>query len=148
LVEINESEEGVMSCNCCNGVGHEFESKGMKCKIVIRDNLMSVNLPWNSADIEVTHCPLCGRELAHNNDALYEDLINVGDDIWYIDVDAKEKFIEHAKVEQVYMTNGQIDWFTVKFDNGDFDEFGPAALLSCCFKSQSEAEKVWELKHE
>lgn len=140
-----------MQCNCCNGIGHEFESRGMKCKIVIRDDLMTMQLPYNATDVKVTHCPLCGRDLrqnTHNNDALYEDLINVGDDIWYVDVDEDEKNIEHSKVEHVYMTNGQIDWFAVKFDNGDFDEFGPTALHDCCFKSYAEAEKAWRSKHE
>jgi hypothetical protein len=53
-------------CNCCNGVGHEFVARGMKCKIVIRDgNVMSVYLPFNATDIVVKNCPLCGRELAN-----------------------------------------------------------------------------------
>lgn len=51
-------------CNCCNGVGHEFVSRGMKCKIVIRnDNLMTVYLPYNATDLPVKACPLCGRRL-------------------------------------------------------------------------------------
>ena len=50
-------------CDCCNGIGHEFESHGMRCKIIIRDNIMSVCLPWNLADLKVKACPLCGREL-------------------------------------------------------------------------------------
>lgn len=52
-----------MGCNCCNGAGHEFVARGMKCKIVIRNgNIMSVYLPFNAIDIEVVACPLCGRE--------------------------------------------------------------------------------------
>ena len=60
-------------CNCCNGTGHEFVARGIKCKIVIRnDNVMSVYLPYNATDIEVVACPLCGRVLdsdidKHNN---------------------------------------------------------------------------------
>ncbi|MBQ8043009.1 MAG: hypothetical protein IJ272_02515 [Clostridia bacterium] len=50
-------------CDCCNGVGHEFESHGMKCKIVIRGNIMSVCLPYNATDLAVEACPLCGRNL-------------------------------------------------------------------------------------
>lgn len=50
-------------CNCCNGIGYKFESRGMKCKIVIRENVMSVCLPWNSVDLKVKACPLCGRNL-------------------------------------------------------------------------------------
>lgn len=50
-------------CNCCNGIGHEFMSRGMKCKIVIRDNIMSVCLPSNATDLVVKACPLCGRNL-------------------------------------------------------------------------------------
>ena len=50
-------------CNCCNGVGHEFESRGMKCKVVIRDNRMQVCLPWNAVELEVKVCHLCGRSL-------------------------------------------------------------------------------------
>ena len=53
-----------MICNCCNGVGHEFVARGMKCKIVIRSgNVMTVYLPFNATDIEVKNCPLCGRKL-------------------------------------------------------------------------------------
>lgn len=51
-------------CNCCNGVGHEFVARGMKCKIVIRNgNIMSVCLPNNATDVVVKACPLCGRAL-------------------------------------------------------------------------------------
>ena len=50
-------------CDCCNGVGHEFVARGMKCKMVIRNNVMSVYLPTNATDIEVVACPLCGRKL-------------------------------------------------------------------------------------
>ena len=60
-------------CNCCNGVGHEFESREMRCKIIIRDNIMSVCLPWNSVDLEVKVCPLCGRILDNQNITVEED---------------------------------------------------------------------------
>lgn len=50
-------------CSCCNGVGQEFESRGMKCKVVIRGNVMTVYLPYNATDFEVKVCPLCGRNL-------------------------------------------------------------------------------------
>lgn len=50
-------------CNCCSGNGHKFESRGMKCKIVIRNNIMSVYLPFNATDLAVNVCPLCGRNL-------------------------------------------------------------------------------------
>ena len=55
-------------CNCCNGVGHEFESRGMKCKVVIRNNIMLVCLPWNSVELEVNVCPLCGKSLETQRD--------------------------------------------------------------------------------
>ncbi len=55
-------------CNCCNGTGHQFESHGMKCKVVIRNSIMEVCLPWNSAVLEVKVCPLCGRILEKQND--------------------------------------------------------------------------------
>ncbi len=52
-------------CDCCNGVGHEFMARGMKCKIVIREgNVMSVYLPHNATDLVVQVCPLCGRKLS------------------------------------------------------------------------------------
>lgn len=55
-------------CECCNGIGHEFEARGMKCKIVIRNgNIMSVYLPTNATDIEVQFCPLCGKTIEGNN---------------------------------------------------------------------------------
>ena len=54
-------------CNCCNGSGHEFMSRGMKCKIVIRDNIMSVYLPYNVTDLVVKTCPLCGSNLEEMN---------------------------------------------------------------------------------
>ncbi len=50
-------------CDCCNGVGQKFEARGMNCKIVIRQNIMSVYLPNNATDLRVTFCPLCGRKL-------------------------------------------------------------------------------------
>lgn len=50
-------------CNCCNGLGYEFESRGMRCKIIIRSNIMTVCLPFNATDLEVKVCPLCGRNL-------------------------------------------------------------------------------------
>ena len=50
-------------CNCCNGVGHDFESRNMKCKIVIRGNIMTVCLPHNATDLVVNVCPLCGEKL-------------------------------------------------------------------------------------
>jgi hypothetical protein len=50
-------------CNCCNGVGHEFVARGMKCRIVIRDGVMSIYLPNNATDLDVKSCPLCGRKL-------------------------------------------------------------------------------------
>lgn len=56
-------------CNCCNGIGHEFLSRGMKCKIVIRDNIMSVCLPHNATDLVVKVCPLCGRNLVKEDKA-------------------------------------------------------------------------------
>jgi hypothetical protein len=50
-------------CNCCNGVGHEFVARGMKCRVVIRDGTMSIYLPHNATDLAVQFCPLCGRKL-------------------------------------------------------------------------------------
>lgn len=72
----------------------------------------------------------------------------VMDEIWYVDVDADIKNIEHGRVHHVGMTSGHIDWFSVKFDDGSDDEFGPTALGFCCFKSLIEAEKAWSEKHE
>lgn len=53
-------------CDCCNGVGHEFVSRGMKCKVVIREgNVLTMCLPYNATDLVVKFCPLCSRELTH-----------------------------------------------------------------------------------
>lgn len=50
-------------CNCCNGVGHEFVSRGMKCRVVIRNSVMTTCLPNNATDLDVEFCPICGRHL-------------------------------------------------------------------------------------
>ena len=50
-------------CNFCNGVGYEFVARGMKCKVVIRNGVMTVCLPNNATDLKVEFCPLCGRQL-------------------------------------------------------------------------------------
>ena len=135
-----------MSCNCCNGTGHEFESKGMKCKIVIRNNLMTIQLPWNATEIEVKSCPLCGRFLDKKSNELP---LSPGDEIWYVDTEAAEYCVEHGIVQYVSIENGtQIDYASVKFDNGDIDDFGPNGFGNYYFKTEEEARKAWEAKHE
>lgn len=135
-----------MQCNCCNGVGHEFESKGMKCKIVVRNNLMTVQLPWNSVDIEVKSCPLCGRFLDEKSNELP---LSPGDEIWYVDVDAAEYKAERGVIEYVSIESGTlIDYACVKFDNGDIDDFGPNGFGNYYFRTEEEAKKAWETKHE
>lgn len=134
-----------MSCNCCNGIGHEFESKGMKCKIVIRNNTMSVALPWNAIDIDVKACPMCGRELIAEN----ELPLSPGDDVWYVDTEAKEYFAEHGVIEYISIESGtMIDYASVKFDNGDIDDFGPNGFGRYYFKTEDDARKAWEAFHE
>jgi hypothetical protein len=71
----------------------------------------------------------------------------VGDEIWYVDVDDAPCNIEHAKVEHVCMENESVEWFSVKFDNGDIEEFGPCALGRFCFKSYFAAQAAWDKKH-
>ena len=135
-----------MGCNCCNGVGHEFEARGMKCKIIIRDtNVMTIQLPYNATDLVVTHCPMCGRELVAEN----EIPLSPGDEVWYVDTDAAEYCAEHGVIQYISIESGTlIDYASVKFDNGDIDNFGPNGFGKYYFRTKEEAKKAWEAAHE
>lgn len=135
-----------MSCNCCNGTGHEFVSRNMKCKVVIRDtNIMTVCLPHNATDLVVKCCPLCGRTLVEDNKLP----LSPGDEIWYVDTEAVEYFAEHGIVQYISIeSETQIDYASVKFDNGDIDDFGPNGFGNYYFKTEEEARKAWEKNHE
>lgn len=136
-----------MSCNCCNGVGHNFTARNMNCKIVIRDgNVLTVCLPNNATDVEVKFCPLCGRLLDTPSNELP---LSPGDNIWYIDVDSDECVPEHGVIEYISIENGTlIDYACVKFDNGDIDDFGPNGFGNYYFRTEEEARKAWEKMHE
>lgn len=135
-----------MPCNCCNGVGHGFETRGMNCNIVIKHNLMTIKLPYNAADIEVKFCPLCGRLL---DDKSNELPLSPGDEIWYIDVDSTECKAERGVIEYVSIESGTlIDYACVKFDNGDIDNFGPSGFGNYYFRTEEEAKKAWWSKNE
>jgi hypothetical protein len=86
-------------------------------------------------------------EFARIDEIPVHDKLYAGDEIWYVDVDENKCNIEHATVEHVGMENGSVEWFSVKFDNGDTEEFGPCALDQFCFKSYFAAQTAWDKKH-
>lgn len=96
---------------------------------------------------EIEFCPKCGRKLI--KDEPTELPLSPGDEIWYVDVDANEYFAEHGFIEYISIESDTlIDYASVKFDNGDIDDFGPTGFGKYYFKTEAEAKKAWKVAHE
>lgn len=63
-----------------------------------------------------------------------------GDDLYY--ADKEYGAVEHGKVYIAAYKNGQLESFSVNFDNGDFDEFIGSSFGIHFFRSEAEALTV------
>ena len=96
---------------------------------------------------EIHFCPMCGRKLKEDNSN--ELPLSPGDEVWYVDVDADTYLAEHGKIEYISIESGtMIDYASVKFDDGDIDDFGPNGFGKYYFKTEEDAKKAWEAAHE
>ena len=65
-------------------------------------------------------------------------VLGKGTPVWYVDGESGE--IESGKILIPVYKNGELDSFSVDFDNGDFDEFLGSAWGTCFFGSEEQAK--------
>lgn len=136
-----------MSCNFCHGDDAIFWKDNANCAFIDSKGEMMVVANDKTIRFKVKVCPMCGHKFEDNSDN--ELPLSPGDDIWYVDTEAEEYLAEHGKIEYITIESGTlIDYASVKFDNGDIDDFGPNGFGNYYFRTETDARKAWEKAHE
>lgn len=72
--------------------------------------------------------------------------LTINQDIWYIN--EFNPVPEHGEIYGVfYKKDGSLDGFSVKFDNGDFEEYNGSAYLANFFDTKEDAELRYRTLH-
>ena len=140
-VLIKNNKVDTFSVNFDDGTFDEFDGCGLGVHYFLDEMSARDALVRNQEEF-------IGKETSNDEkEDSNKDGIVTGMTVYYVDVDADEMFVDDGVVEYIHLDNGFVDWMSVKFANGDSDEFGPCAIDNFIFKTREKAEEAWLAKH-